>query len=89
MTAKGRETPMTTPTRERSTMFSTLFGTLVGLASLAILLQAVWAGIFIRQGGAYDGFWVTVHARGAEVTIALALAVWLPFRARRGSDPGV
>jgi heme A synthase len=87
MTAKGRETPMTTPTRERSTMFSTLFGTLVGLASLAILLQAVWAGIFIRQGGAYDGFWVTVHARGAEVAIALALGAavvaFLRLRARR------
>src|SRR4029453_15846793 len=69
---KGNETPMTTPTRERSTRFSTLFSTLVGLASLAILLQAGWAGIFIRQGGAYDGFWVPVPARRAEVAIALA-----------------
>jgi heme A synthase len=61
---------MTTPTRERSGLFSAL----VGLASLAILLQAVWAGIFIRQGQGYDGTWVTVHARGAEVAVALALA---------------
>jgi heme A synthase len=61
---------MTTPTRERDALFSSL----VGLASLAILLQAVWAGIFIRQGQAYDGTWVTVHARGAEVAVVLALA---------------
>src|SRR4029453_8416016 len=87
---KGNETPMTTPTRERSTRFNTLFSTLVGLASLAILLQAVWAGIFIRQGGAYDGFWVTVHARGAEVAIALALgaAVVAFLRLRERGDPG-
>jgi heme A synthase len=61
---------MTTPTRERDALFSTL----VGLASLAILLQAVWAGLFIRAGEANDPTWVTVHARGAEVAIALALA---------------
>jgi heme A synthase len=61
---------MTAPTRERNGLFSAL----VGLASLGILLQAVWAAIFIRQGQAYDGTWVTVHARGAEVTVVLALA---------------
>ena len=57
-------------TRARSVLFSAL----VGLASLGILLQGVWAGLFIRQDEAYDGTWVNVHARGAEVTIALALA---------------
>ena len=61
---------MTTPTRERNALFSAL----VGLTSLVILLQGVWAGLFIRQGEAYDGTWVTVHARGAEVAVALALA---------------
>ena len=61
---------MTTPTRERNALFSTL----VGLTSLAILLQAVWAGLFIRAGQANDGAWVTVHARGAEVAFVLALA---------------
>jgi heme A synthase len=61
---------MTTPTRERNALFSTL----VGLTSLAILLQAVWAGLFIRAGQANDGTWVTVHARGAEVAFVLALA---------------
>jgi heme A synthase len=61
---------MTTPTRDRSGLFTIL----VGLASLGVLLQGLWAGIFIRPGQAFDGTWVTVHARGAEVTIALALA---------------
>ena len=61
---------MTTPTRERDTLFSAL----VGLTALVILLQGVWAGLFIRRGESYDGTWVTVHARGAEVAVALALA---------------
>ena len=61
---------MTTPTRDRSGLFSIL----VGLASLGVLLQGLWAGMFIRPGVAFDAYWVTVHARGAEVTIALALA---------------
>ena len=80
MTASTRER---TGTGERTGLFSVL----AGLAALAILLQGVWAGIFIRQGEAYDGTWVTVHARGAEVAIALALAaavvaVW-KLRSRR------
>jgi heme A synthase len=74
---------VTAPTRERSTLFSAL----TGLASLAILLQAVWAGIFIRRGNTYDGTWVTVHARGAEVALVLALAAavvaFLRLRSRR------
>jgi len=74
---------MTPPTRERSTLFSAL----TGLAALAILLQGVWAGIFIRRGNDYDGTWVTVHARGAEVAIVLALAAavvaFLQLRSRR------
>ncbi len=74
---------MTAPTRERNGLFSAL----VWLVSLAILLQGVWAGIFIRQGQTYDGTWVIVHARGAEVSLALALAsavvaVWR-LRSRR------
>ena len=80
MTASTRKR---TGTGERTGLFSVL----AGLAALAILLQGVWAGIFIRQGEAYDGTWVTVHARGAEAAVALALAaavvaVW-KLRSRR------
>ena len=65
----------------------TPYRALIGLAALGIVLQGVWAGMFIRPGQANDGTWVTVHARGAEVTIAVALAaaavaVWR-LRARR------
>jgi heme A synthase len=64
---------MTTPTTttvERSALFSGL----VGLTSLGILLQGVWAGVFIRPGQPFDRTWVTVHARSGEITIVLALA---------------
>jgi heme A synthase len=60
---------MATPTRDRSGLFSIL----VGIASLGILLQGLWAGLFIRPGESFDSSWVTVHARSAEVTIAVAL----------------
>jgi heme A synthase len=74
---------VTTPTRERDALFRTL----AGLTSLGILLQAVWAGIFIRPGRPNDAFWVSVHAHCAEVTIALALAAtlvaFLRLRSRR------
>ena len=64
-----------------------LYRVLIGLAALGIVLQGAWAGMFIRPGQANDGTWVTVHARGAEVTIACALAaaavVFWRLRARR------
>ena len=66
----------------------TLFGALVGLTSVAILLQGVWAGIFIRSGKANDATWVTVHDWGARTAILLALlAVLVAFaRLRRHRD---
>ena len=58
---------------------------LVGLASLGVLLQGVWAGLFM--GGSDDyGTWVAVHQHGAEATIAVAFlatvaaAMWLRHR---------
>jgi heme A synthase len=62
----------TTATTEQAPR-STLFTVLIGLTSLAILLQGVWAGMFVRSGKANDKTWVHVHARGAEVAIALAI----------------
>ncbi|HTZ42360.1 MAG TPA: hypothetical protein VMB79_00725 [Jatrophihabitans sp.] len=52
-----------------------IFSALVGLAGLAILLQGVWAGIFLEHDGARDssGGWIDVHARGGEVSILLTL----------------
>jgi heme A synthase len=69
--------------RARSVPFSIL----IGLTSLAILLQGVWAGMFIRSGEANDKTWVDVHARGADIAIVLALAALvvalLRLRSRR------
>ncbi|SDF31627.1 hypothetical protein SAMN05660485_03075 [Blastococcus fimeti] len=60
---------------------------LVGLASLGVLLQGVWAGLFL--GGSDDyGTWASVHQHGGEATVLLAslatvaALVWL-----RGNRP--
>lgn len=50
-----------------------LYTALIGLSALAVLLQGLWAGLFIQEGKDYDDSWVSVHARGADVAIALAL----------------
>jgi len=52
---------------------SRLFSILIGLSTLLVLLQGLWAGLFIHEGQDYDDRWVTVHATGGEVAIALAL----------------
>jgi heme A synthase len=77
-----RETT-TAPTPARSKLYSTL----IGLAALAVLLQGLWAGLFVHEGKDYQQFWVDVHARGAELSIALAAAAtvtaYVKLRARR------
>jgi heme A synthase len=66
---------------------STLYVALLGLASLVVLFQAVWAGLFIREGKDNNDTWVNVHARGADLAIVLAIAaavvVFLRMRDRR------
>jgi heme A synthase len=57
------------PAGERSPLFTTL----IGLASLGVLLQGVWAGLFIREGQDFRPTWVGVHSIDATVTGALAL----------------
>ena len=52
---------------------SPLFSAVVGLAGLVILLQAVWAGLFIREGANFTDNWVTVHSIGGTVAMVLAL----------------
>jgi hypothetical protein len=66
-----------------------LFASLVGLTALAIVLQGLWAGIFLEHDGGRDsaGSWIDVHARGGEVAIVLAIAAtvvaFVMLRARR------
>jgi heme A synthase len=78
-------TEPTTPTTDRAR--SPLYSALVGLASLGVLLQGVWAGLFIREGQANDPHWVAVHSLDGQVTTALALVAtviaFVQLRARR------
>jgi hypothetical protein len=55
---------------------TTLFSALSGLAALAVLLQGLWAGIFLEHDGRRDdaGGWIDMHARGGEVALVLAVA---------------
>lgn len=52
-----------------------LFSVLVGLTALAVLLQGVWAGLFLEHDGERDAAssWMSVHARGGDIAIGLAL----------------
>jgi hypothetical protein len=52
---------------------STPFNILIDLSALGVLLQGVWTALFIREGQDNNSGWVQVHARGAEVTIVLAV----------------
>ena len=61
------------------------FSALVGLTTLGVLLQGLWAGLFMREGNDY-GAWLAVHQHAAEATIVLALlatvaaVVWMRHR---------
>jgi hypothetical protein len=83
MTAPATGTPSPATDRPRSPLYSAL----VGLAALGVLLQGVWAGLFIREGRGNDPHWVAVHSLDGQVTTALALVAtvvaFAQLRARR------
>lgn len=78
--------PTTTPVR---TPGRRLFGILTGLTALLVLLQGLWAGIFLEHDGQRDAAesWIEVHARGGEIALFLAVAAlvvaWVKLRGRR------
>jgi heme A synthase len=77
-----------TPSIERIALErSPLFSAIIGLASLGVLLQGVWAGLFFGDSGNHD-LWVRVHQIGGMVTGALALVAAIvalaQLRHRRG-----
>lgn len=66
-----------------------ILSALLGVVALVVLLQGLWAGLFLGHGGdgpTADG-WMDVHARGADLAILLALVatVWgvIKLRAHR------
>ena len=63
-----------------------LFAPLISLAALAVVLQGLWAGIFLEHDGRRDdaSMWIDVHARGADLAILLAgAATVVAFRGLR------
>jgi len=68
---------------------SPIFAALIGLVGVTVLLQGLWAGIFLEHDGARDaaGTWIDIHARGGEVAILLAIiatvVTFVTARARR------
>ena len=67
-----------------------LYSALVGLAALAILLQGLWAGIFLQHDGRGDdaATWIDVQSAGAYVALILAAtaAVVAVLRLRSRGD---
>jgi hypothetical protein len=63
---------------------------LIGLAAVVVLLQGLWAGIFLEHDGQRDSSsgWINVHARGADLAILLAAAATVAgfTRLRRRKD---
>jgi hypothetical protein len=64
------------PAQQQRSRGAVLFTVLVGLSGLAVLLQGLWAGIFLEHDGQRDAAssWIDVHARGGEVALVLAAA---------------
>ena len=77
---------MATPSTTTAPRPHPVHSALVGLTSLGILLQALWAGLFLRRGD--QGTWVSIHQHAGETTVllgvlaAVAALVWV-----RGSRP--
>jgi heme A synthase len=66
-TATAADAPPASRTR------NPLYSAVIGLAALAVLLQGLWAGLFVQEGKDYKQSWVHVHATGADVAILLAI----------------
>ena len=78
--------PATDLAPERGAAAYRVFSVLTGVAALAVLLQGLWAGLFLREG-TYDDTWVGVHSIGGMIAALLALIAtiiaFVQLRARR------
>ncbi|HEV7872261.1 MAG TPA: hypothetical protein VGO95_13470 [Modestobacter sp.] len=87
MTSNQRTSRTASTTSQESPPRHPLYSALIGLAVLGVLLQSLWAGLFVREGKEYQANWVEVHALDGEVTIALAalatVAAFVLLRHRR------
>lgn len=87
-TSTTERTTTTTPARDHRR--APVFAALMGVSALAVLLQGVWAGIFLRHPGHMNasGGWVDVHARGGEVALFFAglATAWAFWKDRERKD---
>jgi hypothetical protein len=67
-----------------------IFAVLTGISALAVLLQGLWAGMFLEHDGQRDAAesWIEVHATGGEVALAFAVlaTLWALFRLRHRKE---
>lgn len=97
VSTKGANEPMpSTDTVERSNSARSadpepkskpVFSILLGISAVAVLLQGLWAGIFLEHDGHRDAAssWIDVHARGGDVALLFAaLATVYALWKRRG-----
>ena len=79
-----------TATTEEGAKAYRIFAVLTGIAALAVLLQGLWAGIFLQHDGQRDNeaSWIDIHARGGEVALLFAAlaTVWVFMRLRNHRD---
>lgn len=66
-------TSTTTPDRSATAGARKAYVSLIGVASVVVLLQALWAGLFVHEGEDYEEKWVEIHARGADLAILLTV----------------
>src|SRR4051794_30819891 len=85
-----RTTTETRPAAGRTADGSRPYAVLIGLCALAVLLQGLWAGIFLEHDGQRDDAsgWIDVHARGGEVALVLAVlaTAWALWKLRSRVD---
>ena len=83
-------TPTTAPARPATVTDDDgsrrVYSALTGVAALAVLLQGLWAGLFLEHDGQRDAAssWIDVHALGGEVAIVFGVlaTAWALFRLR-------
>jgi hypothetical protein len=67
-----------------------LFASLAGVLALIVLLQGVFAGVFLEHDGARDASasWIDAHAWGAHIgtVLAVVVAVYAAVRLRARRD---
>lgn len=72
-----------TGTNTRTNRNRRIFAILSGLTALGIILQGLWAGIFLSYDERPDS-WIEIHDAGAWVTLTLAIlsAAWAVWKLR-------